>query len=135
MANDLNQCTFTGRLGKPVEIKYTPSGTAVANFSMAVGETWKDKATRDKKEAIEWVSVVCFGKLAEIATEYLSTDSFILIVGKLKTDTYEKDGEKKYKTKVVAHTMKMLGGRSDWLQTQTEDAGYAAGDDIDDVPF
>lgn len=131
MANDLNQCTFTGRLGKDPEIRYTPSGDAVASFSMAVGEAWKDKSTGEKKEKTEWVSVCAFGKLAEITAEYLSKGSFILIVGKLRTDKYEKDGQTRYSTKIIANQMQMLGGKSD----KPQDEGHGGQDDVEDVPF
>src|SRR3972149_2031992 len=129
MSNDFNSCTFTGRLGATPETRFLPDGKQVTNFNIACGETWKDKEG-NKHERVEWVSVVLFGKLAEIASLYLEKGSHVLISGKLKTDTYEKDGDKKYKTKVVAHTMKMLGSRP----AQTENAEHAAGAPDDEVP-
>jgi single-strand DNA-binding protein len=112
VANDLNQCSFLGRLGKDPTVRYMPSGDAVANFSIAVGSTWKDKATGDKKESTEWVNVTAFGKLAEICAEYLAKGSQVFIQGRFKTDKYDKDGQTHYSTKIIADRMQMLGGRS-----------------------
>lgn len=111
MSNDLNQCNFIGRLGKDVEIKYMPSGSAVAEFSIAVGEQWKDKNSGEKQERTEWVNITAFGKLAEICGEYLKKGSQVLISGKLHTDKWEKEGVTHYKTKIIANQMQMLGGR------------------------
>ena len=96
----LNKCTFIGRLGKDVEMRYTPSGTAIANFSIAVSETWKDKATGEKKEKTEWINCVAFGRTAEICGEYLTKGKQVYIEGKMQTDKYEKDGVTKYSTKI-----------------------------------
>lgn len=107
MANDLNRCEFIGRLGRDVEMRYQQSGDAVANFSLAVG--WKTK----DKEGAEWVRVVAFGKLAEVCGEYLRKGKQIYVSGRMRTREYDKDGEKRYATEVVADQMQMLGGRDD----------------------
>jgi single-strand DNA-binding protein len=107
MANDLNRCEFIGRLGRDVEMRYQQSGDAVANFSLAVG--WKTK----DKEGTEWVRIVVFGKLAEICGEYLRKGKQIYVSGRMRTREYDKDGEKRYATEVVADQMQMLGGRDD----------------------
>lgn len=113
MANDLNQCTFTGRLGKDPELRYTASGSPVANFSIAVGETWKDKESGEKKDKTEWVNIVAWGRLAETAGEYLKKGARVLIGGKLQTRKWQdKDGNDRYTTEIVADQMQMLGGRS-----------------------
>ena len=113
MANDLNKCMFIGRLGRDPEIKYMPNGTAIAKFSIAVGESWKDKQTGEKQERTEWVNIDAFGRLAEIIGEYLKKGSQVMIEGKFKTDKYQKDGETRYSTKIIANNMQMLGSRSD----------------------
>ena len=111
MANDLNQCSFIGRLGKDVELRYMASGDAAASFSIAVGSQWKNKEG-DKQESTEWVNITAFGKLGEICGEYLSRGSQIFISGHLKTDKYTaKDGTDRYSTKVIADRMQMLGGK------------------------
>ncbi len=110
MSNDLNLCLFIGRLGKEPEIKYLPDGKPVANFSIACGQTWKDKQG-EKQEKTEWVRVVAFGKLAEIIGNYLHKGSQVHISGRMQTREWEKDGVKRYSTEVVADQMQMLGGR------------------------
>jgi len=148
MANDLNQCNFIGRLGKPVDVRYMASGDAVASFSLAVGSQWKNKAG-EKQESTEWVSVSVFGKLAEICGEYLEKGSQVFISGKLKTDKYtDKAGVEKYSTKIIADRMQMLGGKSSGEpreQRQESNApaeplggdsrGNDGFDDFDDIPF
>jgi single-strand DNA-binding protein len=129
MANDLNQCNFIGRLGKDVETRYTQSGTAISSFSMAVGEKWKDKNTNQQNEHTEWVNVEAFGKLAEIMGQYLSKGSQVFINGKLKTDSWDdkQTGEKKYRTKIIANNMQMLGGKGEGQQQQHQGGGHQSG--------
>ena len=105
MANDLNQCNFIGRLGADPETRYTATGDAVCNFRIAVG--WKSK----EKEGAEWVSCTAFGKLAEICSTYLVKGSQVFVQGRFKTDEYEKDGIKRYSTKIMLDQMQMLGGK------------------------
>ena len=106
MSNDLNQCNFIGRLGADPETRYLTNGDAVASFRIAVG--WKGK----DKERAEWVSVSAFGKLAEICGQWLKKGSQVFISGRMKTDEYEKDGVKRYSTKIIADRMQMVGGKS-----------------------
>ena len=113
MANDLNSCNFIGRLGRDPETKYLPNGDAVTNFSIAVGESWKDKASGEKKEVTEWVNCVAFRKLGEICGEWLKKGSQIYIGGKMKTRTWEKEGQKHYRTEIILENMQMLGGKSE----------------------
>lgn len=117
MANDLNRCEFIGRLGKDVELRYTPTGSAVANISIAVGESWKDQAGT-KQEKTTWVPVVIFGKLAEIAGQYLTKGSKVFIAGKFSVRKWQdQQGNDRYSTEVVVDTyngqMQMLDGRPD----------------------
>lgn len=136
MANDLNQCQFIGRLGKDPEIRYLPNGDAVASFSIACG--WKGK----DKEGTEWIPVTVFGKLAEICGEYLTKGSQVFIQGRFKTDKYEKNGETKYSTKIVADRMQMLGGRPTGDRNESRERTAPASDENrfddgfdDDIPF
>lgn len=109
MSNDLNQCNFIGRLGQDVETRQMPSGEAVANISLAVGESWKDKQSEQKQERTEWVRVVAFGKLAEIMAQYLSKGSMIFISGKMRTRKWQDNsGQDRYSTEIVVNNMKML---------------------------
>ena len=113
MANDLNQCNFIGRLGRDPEVRYMPSGDAVANFSLAVGESWKDKSG-EKQEHTEWVRCSAFGKLAEICGEYLKKGKQCFVSGSLKTRKYtDKDGSEKFSTEVKVDRMQLLGGRDE----------------------
>lgn len=105
MANDLNQCSFIGRLGKDPETRYMPNGDATTSFSIAVG--WKSK----DKEGTEWVNIVTFGKLAEICSDYLKKGAQVFVQGRFRTREWEKDGVKRYSTEIIADQMQMLGGK------------------------
>ena len=137
MSNDLNQCNFIGRLGSDPETRYLPTGDGVCSFRIAVG--WKTK----EKEGAEWVSITAFGKLAEICAQYLTKGSQVFVSGRMKTDEYEKDGIKRYSTKIVADRMQMLGGRqsgdsapSEKPQRNAQGAPKASISDMDDdIPF
>jgi single-strand DNA-binding protein len=102
----LNQATIVGRLGNDPEQRFTTSGDAVCNFNMATTERWKDKSG-EKREKTEWHRIVLFGKVAEIAGEYLKKGSECLIQGKLQTREWEKDGVKRYTTEIVGHTLQL----------------------------
>ena len=138
----INKVILIGNLGRDPELKFTPSGVAVANFSMATSEEWKDKETGEKKEQTEWHRIVSWRRLAEICGEYLKKGSKVYIEGKLQTRSWEdSDGVTKYATEVVAHTMQMLGGnpQQDQQPRPKKDAsapqanvGWPADDD---VPF
>ena len=107
----LNQAQIIGHLGKDPEVRYMPNGNAVANFSIATTEKWKDKSG-EAKEQTEWHRVTVFDKLAEIVGQYLKKGSLVYVCGKIKTRKYtDKDGTEKYTTEIHASEMKMLGGR------------------------
>ncbi|HCY20253.1 MAG: single-stranded DNA-binding protein [Deltaproteobacteria bacterium GWC2_42_51] len=109
----INKAILVGRLGKDPEIRYTPSGTAIANFTMATSENYKDKDGQ-KQERTEWHRIVAFGKLAEICGEYLAKGKQVYIEGRIQTRSWDdKDGNKKYMTEIVANTMQMLGKPED----------------------
>jgi single-strand DNA-binding protein len=106
----VNKVILVGNLGADPEVRYTPSGVAWANFSIATTETWKDKNTGEKKEQTEWHRIVVWRRLAEICGEYLHKGRQVYIEGKLQTRSWEdKDGNKRWTTEVVASEMKMLG--------------------------
>ena len=109
----VNKVILVGNLGKDPETRFMPDGKAVCNFSIATTDTWKDKATGEKKEATEWHRVSTFGRLAEICGEYLKKGSQIYVEGKLRTRKWQdKDGQDRYTTEIVADAMQMLGSRS-----------------------
>lgn len=111
MANDLNLCQFIGRLGADVELKYMPSGEAVANISIAVGSSWKDKNTGEKRENTEWIKCDAFGKLAEIMSQYLHKGSQIYVSGSWRTRKWtDQGGTDHYTTSLRVSNMQMLGG-------------------------
>lgn len=125
MARGLNRCTFIGNLGKDPEIRYTGSGKPVANFSLAINESWKD-AEGQQQEKVEWVNVVAWEKLAEIIQQYVKKGSKVYIEGKMQTRSYDDKnhpGEKKYITEIVANQLIMLDSKP---QTQSEPAPAAA---------
>ncbi len=107
----INKAIIIGRLGRDPEIRYTQDGKAVANFSVATSETWKDKASGEKKERTEWHRIVAFDRLGEICGEYLSKGKQVYIEGRLQTRSWEKDGVTRYTTEIVATDMQMIGGR------------------------
>lgn len=112
----VNKVIIVGNLGQDPEVRYMPSGGAVANITVATSESWNDKGTGEKKEQTEWHRIVLFGKLAEIAGEYLKKGSQVYIEGKLQTRKWtDKDGVDRYTTEVVVSmggTMQMLGGKN-----------------------
>ena len=108
----LNKVLIIGNLGRDPETRYMPSGDAMTTIAVATTESWKDKQTGEKKEATEWHRVTFFGKLAEIAGQYLKKGSQVYIEGSLRTRKYtDKDGVEKYATDIRADEMKMLGSR------------------------
>ena len=152
----INKVILIGNLGRDPEVRYMPSGDAVANITIATTETWKDKAG-EKQEQTEWHRVAMFGKTAEIAGEYLKKGSQVYIEGKLQTRKWtDKEGQERYTTEIRADRMQMLGSRSggsERMAPPDEDAaaprsaaapakkaagaGKGAGfDDLeDDIPF
>ena len=117
----VNRVTIIGNLGKDPETRYAPSGDAVTNITVATTETWKDKATGEKREATEWHRVVFFGKLAEIAGQYLKKGSQVYLEGKMKTRKWQdKDGHERYTTEINADEMKMLGSKGDGQQSEPQ---------------
>lgn len=115
--NDLNQCSFIGRLGRDPEVRYMPDGGAVANFSIACG--WKTS----EKEGAEWVRIVAFGKLGEICGEYLKKGAQVFIQGRIQTRKWtDKDGADKYTTEIVADKMQMLGSKRDGAAARESEA-------------
>jgi single-strand DNA-binding protein len=112
MARGVNKVIIVGNLGNDPETKYMPSGSAVTNLSVATNESWKDKQTGEQKDRTEWHRVAMFGRLAEIAAEYLRKGSQIYIEGKLRTRKWQdKQGNDRYTTEVIADEMQMLGAR------------------------
>lgn len=110
----VNKFIGIGNLGRDPEMRFMPNGNAVCNFSIAISEKYKDKNSGENKELTEWVNIVMFGKLAEIAGEYLKKGSKLYVEGKLKTEKYtDKSGVEKYSTKVVAEKMEMLNSRTE----------------------
>ena len=110
----MNKVILVGTCGQDPEVRYLPNGNAVTSLSLATSEAWTDKQTGQKVEKTEWHRVVLFGKVAEIAGEYLRKGSQCYIEGKLKTREWEKDGIKRYSTEVhvdINGTMQLLGGR------------------------
>ncbi|HZP87395.1 MAG TPA: single-stranded DNA-binding protein [Burkholderiales bacterium] len=111
MARGINKVILVGNLGADPETRYTPGGTAITTIRVATSESWKDKQTGEQQERTEWHRVKFFGRLAEIAGEYLKKGGQVYIEGKLRTEEYEKDGIKRWSTDIVADEMQMLGGR------------------------
>ena len=108
----VNKAIIIGNLGKDPEMRYMPSGDAICNFSLATTDSWKDK-NGEKQEKTEWHRISMFGKLAEIAGEYLKKGSQVYVEGRIQTRKWtNKEGQDQYTTEIVADKMQMLGGRS-----------------------
>lgn len=137
----INKVILIGNLGKNPELRFTPSGIAVCNFTVATSETWKDKDSGEKKEATEWHRVVVWRKLAEVCGEYLEKGSKIYLEGKLQTKSWEKNDETRYGTVVVAEKVEFLSSRI--KDGKAGDKGMAAPAEPgegnfcseDDIPF
>ena len=131
MARGVNKVILVGTCGQDPEVRYLPNGNAVTNLSLATSEQWTDKQTGQKVERTEWHRVSMFGKVAEIAGEYLRKGSQVYIEGKLQTREWEKDGIKRYTTEIVVDmqgTMQLLGGKpqQDGSQQQSQQARQPA---------
>lgn len=144
MAGSINKVILIGRLGKDPEMRFTPSGKAVTNFTMATNEVWIDQNS-EKQERTEWHRVVTWGKLAENCAKLLSKGKQIYIEGRIQTRQWDdKDGNKRYTTEIVANTMQLLtpldsqGTRN---RDTSEDPGYGDAESVpsspefDDIPF
>lgn len=154
MARGINKVILIGNLGKDPEVRYMPTGGAVANLTIATSETWKDKQSGENQEKTEWHRVVFFGRLGEIAGEYLKKGSKVYIEGKLQTRKWQdKDGQDRFTTEIVGNEMQMLDSRgvgggqggnmgsnqnygSSPQQSSSQPAtADAFGDFDDDIPF
>jgi len=111
MARGINKVILVGNLGADPETRYTTSGSAITSIRIATSESWKDKQTGEQQERTEWHRVKFFGRLAEIAGEYLKKGRQVYVEGSLRTDKYtDKDGVERYSTDIIANEMQMLGG-------------------------
>lgn len=134
MARGVNKVIAIGNLGRDPETREV-NGTQVANFSVAVTESWKDRQTGEQKESTEWMNCQAWGALAGICGQYLHKGSKVYIEGKMQTRTYEKDGQKHYRTEVNVREMQMLDSKGAGQQqggpaSPADDLGFG-----DDVPF
>jgi len=146
MARGVNKVIIVGNLGNDPDTRYMPSGSAVTNLSVATNESWKDKQSGEQKERTEWHKVAMFGRLAEIAAEYLRKGSMVYIEGKLRTRKWQdQQGNDRWTTEIVADEMQMLGGRTGSGAPAMGDSGpppgpaprggSSDGDFDDDIPF
>ncbi|MHB1949899.1 MAG: single-stranded DNA-binding protein [Acidiferrobacteraceae bacterium] len=153
MARGINKVILVGNLGKDPEVRYVPNGAAIANITLATSESWKDKTTGEKQERTEWHRVVFFGKLAEIAGEYLKKGAQVYVEGRLQTRKWQdKEGKDRYTTEIVANDLQMLGSRAGGGESYSQEpadggtrerkepadtaARTAPGEDFDDdIPF
>ena len=149
MARGVNKVILVGNLGKDPEVRYMPSGNAVANVTLATTDSWKDKQTGEKQERTEWHNVVFYSRLAEIVGEYLKKGSQVYVEGRLQTRKWQdKSGNDRYTTEIIASDMQMLGSRGgsagfsgDRAPAQQPAAaaagggGSSAADFDDDIPF
>ena len=140
MSRGINKVILIGNLGADPETRHTQSGAAITTISIATSESWKDKQTGEKQERTEWHRVKFFGRLAEIAGEYLKKGRQVYVEGSLRTDKYtDKDGIERYTTGIIANEMQMLGtvdagskGRTERTEQPRTTGGTL---DDDDIPF
>lgn len=134
MSRGINKFIGVGNLGNDPEISYTKAGKAVAKFSIAVSENWKDK-DGNKQESTEWIRVVMFDRLAEIAGEYLKKGSQVYVEGKIRTNKWtDNNGQDRYTTEILANEMQMLGGKSE-QRTRPQTAADPFDPSDQEVPF
>lgn len=126
MARGVNKVILIGNVGADPEIRYMPSGGAVASLTLATTETWKDKQTGEKQERTEWHRISCFNRLGEIAGEYVKKGSRIYIEGSLRTRKWQDaQGQDRYTTEIIASEMQLLDSRNNNYNNQDESQGYA----------
>lgn len=147
----VNKVIIVGRLGRDPEMRYTSSGTAVVNFSLATNHFMKDQ-DGNNNEQTEWHNVVAFGRTAEIASEYLSKGRLVYVEGRLQTRSWDdQNGQKRYKTEIVCSNLQLLGGKGEGSATADDDLpepeesadqtkkdaepATAGGEEEDDLPF
>lgn len=139
----VNKVILVGNLGRDPEVRYMPNGDPACNFSVACTDSWKDKSGQ-KQERTEWVRIIIFGKLADIAGQYLKKGSSVYLEGRLQTRTWtDKEGHERQTTEVVADRMQMLGGRPSETsasgvsqpQSNEQSAGGSFDTLDDDIPF
>lgn len=142
MAKGVNKCILLGRVGKDPDVRTTRNGSAVAGFSLATSESWKDKNTGEKNEKTEWHNITVFGKLAEIVSQYVTKGMELYVEGKIQTEKWtDREGNDRYTTKIIANDIQMLGGGSREqrpAQTQARNSSPTPSPDIDfedDIPF
>lgn len=153
MARGINKAIIVGNVGQDPEVRYMPSGSAVAELSVATTEQWKDKNSGEKQERTEWHRITFFGRLAEIVGEYIRKGSQIYVEGSIRTEKWQdKQGNDRYTTKIIANEMQMLGGRTGGSAGFNQDAPQqqqrapqqqasaaapagASADFDDDIPF
>lgn len=138
----INKVIIVGNLGQDPDFRSTPSGTAVANLSVATSESWRDKNTGDKKEATEWHRVVIYRRLAEVARDFLAKGSKVYIEGKLRTRAWkDQAGNDRFTTEIIASDMLMLDSASSGSAPRQAPANQqsseppAPSDFDDDIPF
>jgi single-strand DNA-binding protein len=149
MARGVNKVILVGNLGADPETRSMPSGTTVTNIRIATSESWKDKASGAQQERTEWHSIALFGRLGEIAAEYLRKGSQVFVEGKLRTRKWQdKQGNDRFTTEIIADNMQMLGGRAggaggsggapprdDYDQSSAPAPAGGKEDFDDDIPF
>lgn len=153
MAKSFNQAIIMGNLTRDPELRSTPSGQQVASFAVATNRQWQD-GNGERKEAVEYHEIVAWAKLGELAAQYLAKGRKVLVVGRLQTQSWEKDGIKRQRTEIVASDISFLDGRGDngdstpqtAASTDSKPASKPAGDvviedlgddqvNLDDIPF
>lgn len=131
----VNKVIIVGNVGREVELRHTPSGVAVARFSVATNERWKDK-DGNRQEHTEWHTVVAWGKLAEFCQQYVTKGRQVYVEGSLRTRTYDDDkGNRRYFTEIRAQTIQLLGRREGAAEGGAEEAPEMPPEVEDDVPF
>jgi single-strand DNA-binding protein len=132
--SSVNKVIILGRLGADPEVRFTPSGDAVCNLSVATSENWKDKAG-ERQERTEWHRVVLYRRLAEVAGEYLKKGRPVYLEGRLQTNKWQtKDGQDRYTTEIIGDQMKMIGGRDDNNSQNESSSKPQSNDNIDQTP-
>ena len=138
MSKGINKVILVGNIGADPDRRSTQGGTTITTLSVATSESWKDKQTGEKKERTEWHRVKLFGKLGDIAADYLAKGRQVYIEGSIRTDKYtDKQGVERYATDIIANDMQMLGGASGGVKSSQKRSPEHSGENFkeDDIPF
>lgn len=131
----MNSVTLFGRLGSDPESRFTPAGSQIVNFTLATSRRWKDKQTGEKKESTQWHNITLFGTTAKIAADYVKKGERLLVTGEIEYQSWEKDGQKHYKTVILGNNIVLIEGRGNESKPTAKQEKASVDFEDSDIPF